>query len=954
MLQLYPTDIPNSPRELSEPAAQAAQVQGPVLSPEKGGITRAKLKDNLQPLKKSLVTKPPYKSMAIDNAKFDFRKTIKVDTIALVAEIENNQKTNYSALIPDITSNNLPIQTNFNTLFSEACKQFASDIDADALNEIKGEGKIGGGKIARYAARARPEQKPQLLTVLNNFFGMLKALPKEKRYQALNAFLTLPKDDLNCVAGMVQRIEFIQTAVSSSNGLITHLYGEAEQKIVWGRSRAVEIHRAHARTRSVRNDLATGRAPHLKVQIQSDIEQFLEKDVRALINDLNKIVANAGDMSMTADAIKQCHEKHLPTLSWFFPPKMELTEAQSDEPPTQLHQHADYFELNEDGTGFESVKHDNILRDAIKAALPVLTTESKLSILKKNPDQWQVLGPLLFPEILSKHPNLQQAEFFNEIAPRELIPQMIEKGAPINDLLRHELIPIDSLYLRTEASPSVVDHLISRGSELGTFELLYLHAIKTGNHDQEKQMWETPSIKRIANSWTAMKAIDITKKHSINAYLEGLQARKLNFKTLEMDEFYGHRLGRILIEKMNQLPDQKRVDVIATLASKSMVNVMPFKASCYCAKALISTIKPSVTRTENKTHSQIVDYVDRIVKERGNPWPSDTTSLVVELMAKIGDMHAATLQSGLKGGLKGELLPNQNPQMKAYKLLKRQILAPTAKPENALAMIDALWKNGGLEKLDDHTRTISGRHVARAVFNTVRVALPTLWITFFIDRSGPKIKTGPLVSVRHAAIRLSALKLATLRLNTYSPAVEQNLSVQSKIAESWSKISSKLSESYQTVDTAAAPTNTPAPAKLTKKEQTILLGSYLQEFNPENFNAMEADDVNTMKLNVLGSIEKTHLYALLPELYQHSRMQYFEVVDYLLNDNTDSKSLTPELRRDIASKTQGITLEKLYKSYDVIVPVADRLGGKIRCEKTMTHIENIRSTLSGLSRNITS
>ncbi|TFV88682.1 hypothetical protein E4K72_21890 [Oxalobacteraceae bacterium OM1] len=421
----------------------------------------------LVPADKSPSSAPAQQELIhVDNA-------IKISEAQLVAEVNQLRAQNYESLLHGSDG-------EFDKLFFAATEAFQTDVPPDALKAIQPK-----GLIYEYC-RNRPEIFPRL----NDFFGMMRSMSAPVRKRALLALFTLPKNDLWCTAGMIERIDFFKTTACAGNLLLDEAFTEALQKYhsqsSSGRGRRLGVHSVSNSTNTILRNAdgasAIWERGQLKKEVEQRLETFLKNDFQRMLCDLISTVARGGkDISKTFDAIQRFQEDNLAVLSKFFPPRpTDRDESKvEDYPHGLLHQHADYFELEDDGS--TSVKHWNIARDVLERILPALTEESKILILKKNPALLRSVTPLFFPEseVRSAQSQEQRIAIFDQELAQKLLPRIIQSGKSIADLVREGAVSLHSLFSRTQGAGALIDQLLDREPDSADLQCIYQHCINT-------------------------------------------------------------------------------------------------------------------------------------------------------------------------------------------------------------------------------------------------------------------------------------------------------------------------------------------------------------------------------------------------------------------------------------------------------------------------------------------
>jgi hypothetical protein len=948
--------MPNSPRLIQN--APAATPLDDALAPFQHLVTPGRPAPNNDRHFNASITNGSPKATSSSPA-FNFQNAIKVERQALFAEIRKSLDTNYEPMLSSLPAKrsiaqrigrlssgsqaNRQSTDSFDILFKKVSNEFQHDVESIALDQVKPE-----GRLFKYVKGKSAAERKKLLLAMNDFFGMVLTFPSNKRRQALDALLTMPDGDLNCADGMVERLNFIKTSLSADNPFLMQSYADVERKVIFGERQFVNVHTAHSKQKDFYANLTENHGVTIHQKTAQDIEAFLDNDIQKLLDDLTDIISRKDDAATTVDALKACQEKHLPTLHWFFPPKEELTQASAAQHAAQLHQHADYFELDDDQIEFAFVKQQNIVRDAVKIAMPALKTESRILIAHQNPAHWATLSSLFFPQLVKDSPSLTHDNFFNEMLEKTFLSEMIVRGESIGYLLEAQVLPLPSFFKRNDGMPSFIEQIIEKGSDSGTLEKLYLQSMQSvGENEQHNehldQLQRTAVVKEINQHVMQMQDIENLQPESVRQLLTQLKATFDKIETPEFKAIAVEKVAQAFEESINVLVDEKKLMLLDTMNATPSVDEVPSDLSMRFAKTLLNTVAPATTRLQTTIHSGIIDYVDRISKQKAISDQFEVESrldLCIVLIEKMGDLHAATMRSGAVALRQGELSPKQNPQMKAYKLLKWQLSMSLGDPKTSLKMMNALWQENRLDRLDNATRTPTKKHWAKAGMALVSVAYglvspPSALVFGILFRKKlqdiwHQLHWQPLAGIREAAIRMTGTYLIYLRQGAMVEPPEMRAQTLQEILTTWGTVihtmTAEPTAAEATDRTAEAPTatealvtnrtNTILPEVVTQAsaatqqntkfspiDQARVIGLYIEELDAHNFiDALSADALAAAKVETLDRIDAEQLHLMAPHMYKYSKVAYVEFIEYLFARQGARGVVTEERIQDIAQK----------------------------------------------------
>lgn len=134
-----------------------------------------------------------------------------------------------------------------------------------------------------------------------------------------------------------------------------------------------------------------------------------------------------------------------------------------------------------------------------------------------------------------------------------------------------------------------------------------------------------------------------------------------------------------------------------------------------------TVIKVALTRpekfppdySENKLLYRCIKRLEKLLKEPTSV--NEQLELVKHLADSMGNLQAASLKKSTVRTFKGGLRPSQDPQLKAYKVVKHFLQKQTDSPETARAFISHLWSGDTINDLSQSTRTLSSGHWKRII-----------------------------------------------------------------------------------------------------------------------------------------------------------------------------------------------------------------------------------------------
>jgi len=657
---------------------------------------------------------------------FTFGNAINVDVGNLQERVKKSRAHNHAPLLAG-AADTPPTKEYFEYFLEKVAEEFSAELEPASLNRIQKEGRIYKYCFEVDALEGNAPRYLKLLTPINNFFGTLKTLDAKKRKQGLNAVLMLPDNDLNCTRGMIERISFIENALSASNNFLDYIYAEAEERLI--RSYPVtdphlgnEVHNLLNVRETVLNYPELSDKKFLQEKTEKSINQFLEKEVPRVVQELIKIINSTSSLETKISAIKTCHEKYLPSLNWFFPPQHagELSNTVVSQHSRELHQHGEYFELNDSYDDLINVDQVAIICDALKVAQPVLTSQSKISILKKNPAFWPILSKLFFPAVIEAHPRLSQTEFFDRVLYSHLLPELIDKGEKLSLLFLEKVLCLDKFFEKRSQEFSLAEKLILKNPSSAEFEVMYALAIESNSVDLVEKI---ESINGVGEAIKVVKKIKDLPPISAESIQVDLRAFSTEFTQLEnpkVREIFAQRLLSQFSNFFNSLENIQKLEAVDSI--KKVFSPDSFSKDLRVAvlNGLLKSIKPGRGWQQNMIHTNIVKLVGSQTEGMQTSKLGDAAiGVVLTLASTMGNLHAATLATSPAGVISGKLAKSQDPQTHAYKLIKRRLEQCAKDPQSTLQLVAALWRDETLHNLETSTRPLAAKHWKKLITSVV-------------------------------------------------------------------------------------------------------------------------------------------------------------------------------------------------------------------------------------------
>jgi hypothetical protein len=595
-------------------------------------------------------------SVRPEEFKPDFKDTINIDWKIFQAQVKKSLQTKFQPLVDPKKPN------DFRVLFEQARQTFQNDVEPGVLDTIKPH-----GEIFTYC-----KNKETVFQPMNELFGFIKTQDLSVRKEILNALFLLPRNELNCPQGMVERIYLIHRAALGNQSLINQAFEESAGHLLFKES-AGHLFTGHLFTGEIHSNYAAIQgaieSPALKPFVEKHFEAFLG-NVTHLINDLKDAIAKTDDTAQQVENIRAMQEKHVGTVSLLF--SARKTTADEHAVSDQLHQKSAYFELDENTFCYKKVKAEAILTDALSQMVDILNQISKIKILHKNPalatdplsDEETVLWKSLIGSISTDEIKLtgkSPQENLDELLAKHILPQQLTNSEFIKDLFKFGILTPEKLLNKVHGQPCLLEALgraavpknaplvasliwpqfadTTTYAESFVFQKMYCTAMFGQNKIQLKQLEDMALVqphidplKRIHTAYTKLFENCSIKGPTGNKLEEVKSALNRLDKSIQ-----GEMLENVLTDLMHrfsELPDEQRLPALGFISSElgKAVEVEGNPITSKAANALCSLLKAirPIEQTNREQAERARDQYTKIfeiVRLFSDPYYSSDTAL---------------------------------------------------------------------------------------------------------------------------------------------------------------------------------------------------------------------------------------------------------------------------------------------------------------------------------------
>lgn len=293
-------------------------------------------------------------------------------------------------------------------------------------------------------------------------------------------------------------------------------------------------------------------------------------------------------------------------------------------------------------------------------------------------------------------------------------------------------------------------------------ELYAAAVLQDINHEQRTLLKQTMMAQCEGVDWTDLNQIEKVCLYAEETKQGNFEAAKNLSNCLitsngplfaALNDRFGSTLCQVMettqSAKFHELLDIFEACAI-TLSSANFTN-----ASC----ALLNRLGGlSQTKANNKAACQALDAIKSHYFEGSTEaTPEQTLKVMAALAQNMGKLHAAKLLSGPQTIASGGLARSQDPQTKAYKLIKQYLVKQTDKSgQLKMEFLKNLWAGDAIGQFSDASRSLSGAHWKKLsrlwqAMQPFMVLAPedlSIWLTMFQTQSRPLHR-------KHKAIKLN-------------------------------------------------------------------------------------------------------------------------------------------------------------------------------------------------------
>ena len=699
-------------------------------------------------------------------------KTLEFDLQRLTAESTADNSSNLEYM-PLNEVQTLGTGVAVNRILDSVLRDHANLLSDNAKTAIQPGGRI---RKYLFEKSTKGSRGAELFAVFNQFLGTALKLKNTSLSKAsLESILGLPNSELNCLDGMYERIAIVKQNMSSASSLpkrlhlnvVEKLFSRIEQQSP-GLSLGIQIHR---RWNANHHDFLSAHQGMYQNLMVDEINQLISEEIEPVLKSIENVVYEQG-VEDPYSLLKKLGENKADLVGLFHPhvPDTERGESNSADEAGQgmFHETRAYFgDPDEDTFLPVRLNRDQIYSNLFSRLRNHIEPVSKIAVVLSNPECAVGLAKGIFNSTekslldltdaelsLSNNDDFITAERNNALLGKiraRLPVYLSETSSNLDVLLENKLIDVKSML----QSPSFKQNLNN---------LLVLPFLEkqesTGPSNNHGSVIQVTNYKKTIDQSKIQLLTDVAIKFYALAVIQGVNSTKLTQLKASMisqcedvDWTELHKLEKACqqVERVNQgfldaakdvhaylldnkfpdgtlsttLKDNMALSLIKDIKTikinvaierfhmcKDVLNPTDFTdVSCALLKRLSELDQ---TKANNQMACQALDDIQSYYfKGLGAATPELALKAMVAVAQNMGKFRAAKLLSSPQTIASGGLVRNQDPQTRAYKLMKRYLMSQVSNGQLKMSFVKELWKGNAIGELSDSTRSLSAGHWKR-------------------------------------------------------------------------------------------------------------------------------------------------------------------------------------------------------------------------------------------------
>lgn len=697
-------------------------------------------------------------------------KNLEFDLQRIANEVETDDAS-AQEFMPFAQAKSMGLSAAVDQILDSVLQDHASLLSDNAKTAIQAGGGLRLYLLEKMRNASRAEE---LFAAFNQFLGASLALKNTSLSKSsLESILGLPVSELNCLDGMYERISMVSRNISSVSSLPKRLHLCVVDKLFSQIERqSTHLHlgnQVHRRWDARRYEFLSNHQGEYQTLMLNEINQLISEEIEPVLKSIENAVYEQGAKDPYG-LLKQMGEDKADVVGLFHPhvPDTEGKESAPGDDTGQglFHETRAYFgDPDEDTFMPVRLNRDQIYSNLFSRLRNHIEPVSKVAVVLSNPECAVGLAKGIFNSDEKSLLNLTDAELSlsnnddfvtvernNALIEkvRARLPIYLEaKSGSLNLLLENNLIDVKSMLQSPFFKQGLNDLLVlpfldkqesiapgsSRGaliqvtnyqktippSKIDHFAdvaiKLYARAITQGLGQEERNKLKTGIESQCEGiDWTELNNLEKACLHAESAKRGNIQAvNGVHAYLLDNNFPDGHVFTALkdhLGSALTQALQTANVEVLVESFKiyPHVLDPVDFtEASCVLLKRLGELAQ---SRSNNQMVCQALDAIQSYYfKGPGAAYPELTLRVMATMAQNMGKFRAAKLLSSPQTIAKGGLARSQDPQTKAYKLIK-QYLVKQADTTGQLKMefLKTLWASDAIGQFSDASRSLSAKH----------------------------------------------------------------------------------------------------------------------------------------------------------------------------------------------------------------------------------------------------
>jgi hypothetical protein len=615
----------------------------------------------------------------------------------------------------------------------------------------------------------------ELFGVFNLFVGTaLKSTNTNLSKSSLESILGLPNSELNCLDGMYERIAIANRNMSSASSLPNRLHLSVIDKlftrIEQQSTNLFEANQIHRRWHTSNADFLSRNSLEYQSLMVDEINHLISNEIEPVLESIESAVYENSSAD-TYSLIKQLGEDKADVVGLFHPYVHDAGDHTNkfgnEAGQGGFHETRAYFgDPDEDTYMPVRLNRDQIYSNVFSRLRNHIEPASKIAVVLSNPECAVGLANGIFNasekhllNLSNEELSLSNHEDFVTMERNNALIQKIRGHLPIylseltdspDVLLENNLIDVRSMLqsqsFKNDLNDLFVAPFLDKVDSLGfgnsngpiirvtnykhtidqskiqsfsnTAIKLYARAVTQGASNTQLIKLKTTLVSEYPGlNWSELNLLEATCQKAEAAKNGNLDAAqdvysylaKNNFPTGLLSVELKDHLGSALSQAIKTSNNTKALIELFE-GCKEILNPADFTATSCAVLGTLGKLEQS--KANNQVVCKALDIIQSYYfKDASSATPAQVLEVMAAVAQNMGKFHAATLLSSPTKIATGGLARSQDPQTKAYKLIKQYLVKQTDNSgQLKMEFLKTLWASDAIGQFSDASRSLSAKH----------------------------------------------------------------------------------------------------------------------------------------------------------------------------------------------------------------------------------------------------